>query len=209
MNYVSSFYPQEHRTPPLPLVALLGVPELHREISDYFIQQHRPPLVFHGSSEPLEQFVARAFGEDWTLYFLHPGLVWTIGKPGVLTRCPTLLPGPKKRSQLLSGQPQGILKVSVQQAGSLLGFGHVGHARPHTDAVRVPALLATWARQSRLQAKGVDLPGSSVQLLVGCKPALAHHTRGMTPYSAGSRKQRPVAPEQAGPTTTVLTWSGP
>ncbi|KAG2485655.1 hypothetical protein HYH03_015627 [Edaphochlamys debaryana] len=62
MNFVASFYPQEHRTPPLPLVALIGCSELHREISDYFIQHHRPPLVFHGSNEPLEQFVARAFG---------------------------------------------------------------------------------------------------------------------------------------------------
>ncbi|GIM12975.1 hypothetical protein Vretimale_16160, partial [Volvox reticuliferus] len=62
MNFVTSFYPQEHRTPPLPLVALLGCPELHRDIGDYFIQHHRPPLVFHGSNEPLEQFVSRAFG---------------------------------------------------------------------------------------------------------------------------------------------------
>lgn len=63
-NFVASFYPQEHRTPPLPLVALLGCPELHREIGDFFIQQHRPPLVFHGSNEPIEQFVARAFGKQ-------------------------------------------------------------------------------------------------------------------------------------------------
>ncbi|PNW70671.1 hypothetical protein CHLRE_17g729700v5 [Chlamydomonas reinhardtii] len=71
-NFVASFYPQEHRTPPLPLVALLGCPELHREIGDFFIQQHRPPLVFHGSNEPIEQFVARAFGPKKQSVLLGP-----------------------------------------------------------------------------------------------------------------------------------------
>ncbi|KAG2431817.1 hypothetical protein HXX76_009311 [Chlamydomonas incerta] len=73
-NFVASFYPQEHRTPPLPLVALLGCPELHREIGDFFIQQHRPPLVFHGSNEPIEQFVSRAFGPKKQLVLLGPVL---------------------------------------------------------------------------------------------------------------------------------------
>lgn len=62
MNYVQLYYPQEHRTPPLPLVALLGCVELHKDVGDYFIQQLRPPLVALGCTEPLEQFVPRAFG---------------------------------------------------------------------------------------------------------------------------------------------------
>ena len=59
-------YAAEHRTPPLPLVAVLGgSPELQRTVTDFFIAQHKPPLVFHAaaSNEPLEQYLEKAFGE--------------------------------------------------------------------------------------------------------------------------------------------------
>jgi hypothetical protein len=62
-SYVQALFPPEHRTPPLPLVALIGCSEYHKDIGDYFTQQHRPLLVSLSSSEPLEQFVPRAFGE--------------------------------------------------------------------------------------------------------------------------------------------------
>ena len=65
MSIVQSF-PPEHRTPPLPLIALVGCPEHHKEVGDYFVQLLRPPLVSLSSAEPVEQFLPRAFSE-----FLH------------------------------------------------------------------------------------------------------------------------------------------
>lgn len=62
MNQVNS-YPPEYRTPPLPLIALLGCPEHHKDVGDYLVQQHRPPLVSLSSAEPLDSFVPRVFGE--------------------------------------------------------------------------------------------------------------------------------------------------
>jgi hypothetical protein len=61
---VAQFYSVEQRTPPLPLIALIGCPEVHRDVSDYFVTQLKPPLVTlsAGGSEPLEAFVSRHFG---------------------------------------------------------------------------------------------------------------------------------------------------
>ncbi|MEW5315259.1 MAG: hypothetical protein WDW38_006702 [Sanguina aurantia] len=61
MNQVNS-YPPEYRTPPLPLIALLGCPEHHKDVGDYLVQQHRSPLVSLSSAEPLDSFVPRVFG---------------------------------------------------------------------------------------------------------------------------------------------------
>lgn len=61
---IPSLFSPEHRTPPLPLVALIGNPEYHKDAADYFVQQLRPPLVSLSSTEPVEQFVPRAFGES-------------------------------------------------------------------------------------------------------------------------------------------------
>lgn len=56
-------YPAELRTPPLPLVALVGSPELHREVGSYFSQGLRPPVVsVVGVAEPNEQLLGRLFG---------------------------------------------------------------------------------------------------------------------------------------------------
>ena len=63
---MQTYFPPEHRTPPLPLIALVGCPEFHKEVGDYFVQQLRPPLVSLSSAEPVEQFVPRAFSESVT-----------------------------------------------------------------------------------------------------------------------------------------------
>lgn len=61
---VHSIYPLEYRTPPLPLVALVGCNEYHKEVAEFFVHHLRPPLVsLFTSAEATEQFVARNFGE--------------------------------------------------------------------------------------------------------------------------------------------------
>lgn len=55
-------YPPELRTPPLPLVALVGSPELHREAGAFFSQTLRPPIVSVGVAEAKEQLLSRLFG---------------------------------------------------------------------------------------------------------------------------------------------------
>lgn len=63
MSHVQNYYPLEYRTPPLPLVALIGSVDYHRDFADFFVHQLRPPLVtLHGAAELTEQFVARHFG---------------------------------------------------------------------------------------------------------------------------------------------------
>ena len=64
MSLVQQYYSPEHRTPPLPLIALIGCPEHHKDVGDFFVQHLRPPLVSLSSTEPVEQFVPRAFGES-------------------------------------------------------------------------------------------------------------------------------------------------
>jgi len=63
VSYVQNYYPLEYRTPPLPLVALIGCPEVHKDVADFFVHQLRPPLVsLFTSTEPTEQFLSRNFG---------------------------------------------------------------------------------------------------------------------------------------------------
>ena len=63
--HVQSQYPLEYRTPPLPLVALIGCHEVHKEVADFFVHQLRPPLVsLFTTAEATEQFVARNFGRS-------------------------------------------------------------------------------------------------------------------------------------------------
>ncbi|GAX76923.1 hypothetical protein CEUSTIGMA_g4370.t1 [Chlamydomonas eustigma] len=60
---VQSLYPLEYRTPPLPLVALVGCNEAHKDVADFFVHQLKPPLVsLFTTAEATEQFVARNFG---------------------------------------------------------------------------------------------------------------------------------------------------
>ena len=66
---VQSQYPLEYRTPPLPLVALIGCNEVHKEVADFFVHQLRPPLVsLFTTAEATEQFVARNFGKGATAW---------------------------------------------------------------------------------------------------------------------------------------------
>jgi hypothetical protein len=55
--------PPELRTPPLPLVALVGHPELHAAVGAWMSQVLRPPILCHAVAEPSEPIVARLFGE--------------------------------------------------------------------------------------------------------------------------------------------------
>jgi hypothetical protein len=120
-------YAAEHRTPPLPLVALLGgSPELQREVADFYIMNYRPPLVFHGaaSSEPLEQYLERAFGRPTSGRGNGTGatLRTPLGRMARFSRLLTPLrlrpcPGPKTPKPLLPGPVPGILKVNRVASG--------------------------------------------------------------------------------------------
>jgi hypothetical protein len=55
--------PQELRTPPLPLVALVGSPEVHREFGVWASQVLRPPLVAVAVADANEGVLTRLFGE--------------------------------------------------------------------------------------------------------------------------------------------------
>lgn len=57
-------YPLEHRNPPTPLVGLFGNPEYQKEVADYFIAQHRPPIFSHTSNEAVEPVCLRLFGRS-------------------------------------------------------------------------------------------------------------------------------------------------
>lgn len=62
--------PAELRTPPLPLIAFIGCPELHKDVGMYFNQTLRPPFFSVGLAEPNEQLLIRLFGEfrEWVLF---------------------------------------------------------------------------------------------------------------------------------------------
>lgn len=62
MSYVQALYSPESRTPPLPLISIIGCPEYHKDVAEFFVQQLRPPLVSLCANESVEQFVPRAFG---------------------------------------------------------------------------------------------------------------------------------------------------
>ena len=65
MTTIQSQYPLEYRTPPLPLVALIGCNEVHKEVADFFVHSLRPPLVsLFTTAEATDQFIARNFGEE-------------------------------------------------------------------------------------------------------------------------------------------------
>jgi hypothetical protein len=53
----------ELRTPPLPVLALINCPELHKDIGTYFNATLRPPLFFVSLPEANETVLARLFGE--------------------------------------------------------------------------------------------------------------------------------------------------
>lgn len=56
------FYPAELATPPLALVALLGLPDLHSKIGNYLRSNHRPPI--NSISIPETSGAGRVFGEN-------------------------------------------------------------------------------------------------------------------------------------------------
>lgn len=58
----SSALPSELRTPPLPLVALVGHPEVHRDLGVWASQVLRPPLVAIAVADANESVLARLFG---------------------------------------------------------------------------------------------------------------------------------------------------
>jgi hypothetical protein len=73
VSYVNACYGHEFRSPPVPLVALLGCPEAHRQLSDFCLHALRPPLVtLCCAAEPLEHFVPRAFSSG-----ARPGALWS------------------------------------------------------------------------------------------------------------------------------------
>jgi len=55
--------PTELRTPPLPLIALVGSPEVHREFGVWATQVLRPPMVAMAVADANEPVLARLFGE--------------------------------------------------------------------------------------------------------------------------------------------------
>jgi hypothetical protein len=52
----------ELRTPPLPVVALVGCPELHKDVGAFFGATMRPPFYSVGLAEPNEAALQRMFG---------------------------------------------------------------------------------------------------------------------------------------------------
>ncbi len=60
-NFIATYFLHEYRSPPVPLVALIGCPELHKPLSDFFLHSLKPPLVSLCCTEAVEQFVPRAF----------------------------------------------------------------------------------------------------------------------------------------------------
>jgi hypothetical protein len=62
-SFIQSFHPLEHRTPPLPLVALFGLTDVFKDIADFFSQSLKPPLVStYNTSEATELLAAKLFG---------------------------------------------------------------------------------------------------------------------------------------------------
>jgi len=55
-------YPVEYKSPPLPLIAFVGCPELHKDIGTFFSQVLRPPLLSLGVADASEQLLTRVFG---------------------------------------------------------------------------------------------------------------------------------------------------
>lgn len=60
---MQSSLPAECRTPPLPLAALVGAPDVHRDFGLWASQVLRPPLVAVAVAEPNEAVLTRFFGE--------------------------------------------------------------------------------------------------------------------------------------------------
>lgn len=75
-------FPPETRTPPLPVIAFIGCPELHKDVGSFFNHTIRPPFFSVGLAEPSESLLVRLFGEQagcppaswWTAYLVHVGL---------------------------------------------------------------------------------------------------------------------------------------
>eukprot|EP00882_Tetradesmus_deserticola_P019658 GHRQ01021179.1.p1 GENE.GHRQ01021179.1~~GHRQ01021179.1.p1 ORF type:complete len:191 (+),score=59.16 GHRQ01021179.1:301-873(+) len=54
--------PSELRTPPLPVIAFVGCPELHKDVGSYFNHTIRPPFFAVGLAEANESLLVRLFG---------------------------------------------------------------------------------------------------------------------------------------------------
>jgi hypothetical protein len=55
--------PNELRTPPLPVIAFVGCPALHKDMGSYFNHTIRPPFFSVGLAEANESLLVRLFGE--------------------------------------------------------------------------------------------------------------------------------------------------
>lgn len=53
------------RTPPLPLVACINCPELHKDVGAYFNANSRSPVFAVSLPEANETVLARMFGKGW------------------------------------------------------------------------------------------------------------------------------------------------
>lgn len=70
---VAQSYSVEHRTPPTPLVALVGCNEHHHEITEYFLQLAKTAptrLCSISCTESLEQFMTKAFGKEHSVVLI-------------------------------------------------------------------------------------------------------------------------------------------
>ena len=87
-----SALPAELRTPPLPPVALVGHPEVHRDIGVWASQVLRPPLVALSVADATEQSLVRALGESQHAD-IWPGYMYS-GCNGTadVTLAPSLVP---------------------------------------------------------------------------------------------------------------------
>ncbi|KAL6759174.1 hypothetical protein V8C86DRAFT_1349583 [Haematococcus lacustris] len=157
MNLISS-QPPEQRTPPLPLIALVGCPEYHKDVSDYFVSQLKPPLVSLSANEPVEQFVHRYFGPSKSAASLNAAS-WNSRPNSGILKTDWLA---KQR-----GRRPAVALVLLERGELEGGPGALNRLLPTLKAVR-DAVLPRGAGLvvAVVQAPGAgELPAESVQAL--------------------------------------------
>lgn len=134
----------ELRTPPLPVLAFINCPELHKDIGTYFNATLRPPLFFVSLPEANEAVLARLFGEGW---HHNSPLRATSGADGAPT-APCLHTGTPKQQKAFH-TPDGILKVWTA-AGSVI----TGKQPVHTYTTHMLCVPAGGLDQQAAHAQG-------------------------------------------------------
>lgn len=71
MQYVQTYFATEVRTPPLPLVALVGCADVHKDVGYYLSTAMRPPLVSLAVPDAGDQLLSHVFGTQHVWRRIH------------------------------------------------------------------------------------------------------------------------------------------